>query len=142
MLLPGPEAQQLAIYTGWLLNGTRGGLIAGGLFVLPGLLSLLVLSAVYVAYGSTAFVTAVFAGLAPAVIAIVVQAVLPGRQTVPDPPGARRAGRGGLRRSDPPPDSVPDRVLARRCARLARRSPAAMPPAPRQPDGPTTGRHP
>ena len=75
MLLPGPEAQQLAIYTGWLLNGTRGGLIAGGLFVLPGLLALLVLSAVYVAYGSTAFVTAVFAGLAPAVIAIVVQAV-------------------------------------------------------------------
>ena len=72
---PGPEAQQLAIYTGWLLNGTRGGLIAGGLFVLPGLLALLVLSAVYVAYGSTAFVTAVFAGLAPAVIAIVVQAV-------------------------------------------------------------------
>ena len=75
MLLPGPEAQQLAIYTGWLLNGTRGGLIAGGLFVLPGVLALLVLSAVYVAYGSTAFVTAVFAGLAPAVIAIVVQAV-------------------------------------------------------------------
>src|ERR687897_3274674 len=51
MLLPGPEAQQLAIYTGWLLNGTRGGLIAGGLFVLPGLLALLVLSAVYVAFG-------------------------------------------------------------------------------------------
>jgi chromate transporter len=75
MLLPGPEAQQLAIYTGWLLNGTRGGLIAGGLFVLPGLLALLGLSAVYVAYGSTSLVTAVFAGLAPAVIAIVVQAV-------------------------------------------------------------------
>ena len=49
MLLPGPEAQQLAIYTGWLLNGTRGGLIAGGLFVLPGALALLVLSAIYVA---------------------------------------------------------------------------------------------
>ena len=75
MLLPGPEAQQLAIYTGWLLNGTRGGLIAGGLFVLPGMLALLVLSAVYVAFGETGFVSAVFAGVAPAVIAIVVQAV-------------------------------------------------------------------
>jgi chromate transporter len=75
MLLPGPEAQQLAIYTGWLLNGTRGGLIAGSLFVLPGLLALLALSAIYVAYGSTGFVTSVFAGVAPAVIAIVVQAV-------------------------------------------------------------------
>ena len=75
MLLPGPEAQQLAIYTGWLLNGTRGGLIAGSLFVLPGLLALLALSAIYVAYGSTGLVSSVFAGVAPAVIAIVVQAV-------------------------------------------------------------------
>jgi len=75
MLLPGPEAQQLAIYTGWLLNGTRGGLIAGGLFVLPGALALLVLSAVYVRFGETDLVTGLFAGVAPAVIAIVVQAV-------------------------------------------------------------------
>ncbi|RZI80645.1 MAG: chromate transporter, partial [Microbacterium sp.] len=75
MVLPGPEAQQLAIYTGWLLNGTRGGLIAGGLFVLPGMLALLVLSAVYVGFGETTVVTSLFAGLAPAVIAIVVQAV-------------------------------------------------------------------
>ena len=75
MLLPGPEAQQLAIYTGWLLNGVRGGLIAGGLFVLPGMVALLALSAVYVAYGETGFVTSLFAGVAPAVIAIVVQAV-------------------------------------------------------------------
>lgn len=75
MLLPGPEAQQLAIYTGWLLNGIRGGLIAGTLFVLPGFLALLVLSAIYVAYGSTGLVTSLFAGVAPAVIAIVVQAV-------------------------------------------------------------------
>ncbi len=75
MLLPGPEAQQLAIYTGWLLNGTRGGLIAGSLFVLPGLLALLALSAVYVAYGSTGLVSSIFAGVAPAVIAIFVQAV-------------------------------------------------------------------
>src|ERR671917_2173632 len=76
MLLPGPEAQQLAIYTGWLLNGVRGGLIAGILFVLPGMLALLALSAVYVAYGETAVVTALFTGLAPAVLAIVVQAVV------------------------------------------------------------------
>jgi chromate transporter len=75
MLLPGPEAQQLAIYTGWLLNGTIGGLIAGVLFVLPGMLALLALSAIYVGFGNTEFITAVFAGLAPAVIAIVVQAV-------------------------------------------------------------------
>jgi chromate transporter len=76
MLLPGPEAQQLAIYIGWLLNGTRGGLIAGILFVLPGVVALLVLSAVYVGYGDTAAVDALFLGLAPAVIAIVVQAVV------------------------------------------------------------------
>ncbi|PRY56628.1 chromate transporter [Knoellia remsis] len=75
MLLPGPEAQQLAIYTGWLLNGVRGGLIAGGLFVLPGVVALLVLSGIYVAYGETDLVAALFAGVAPAVIAIVVHAV-------------------------------------------------------------------
>src|SRR3954449_6507371 len=76
MLLPGPEAQQLATYVGWLLHGTRGGLVAGGLFVLPGVVALLVLSAIYVAFGSTTAVLAVFAGLAPAVLAIVVQAVI------------------------------------------------------------------
>ncbi|WP_100500576.1 chromate efflux transporter [Geodermatophilus chilensis] len=75
MLLPGPEAQQLATYVGWLLHGTRGGLAAGGLFVLPGVVALLALSAVYVAFGDTTAVLAVFAGLAPAVLAIVVQAV-------------------------------------------------------------------
>ncbi|MEU4452698.1 chromate efflux transporter [Nocardioides sp. NPDC023903] len=75
MLLPGPEAQQLAIYVGWLLNGTLGGFIAGVLFVLPGVVALLALSALYVGAGSTALVTGLFAGLAPAVIAIVVQAV-------------------------------------------------------------------
>ena len=67
MLLPGPEAQQLAIYTGWLLNGVRGGLIAGILFVLPGVVALLALSAIYVGSGDTALVSALFAGLAPAV---------------------------------------------------------------------------
>jgi chromate transporter len=76
MLLPGPEAQQLATYVGWLLHGTRGGLVAGGLFVLPGVVALLALSAVYVAFGTTTAVAALFAGLAPAVLAIVAQAVV------------------------------------------------------------------
>ena len=76
MLLPGPEAQQLAVYTGWLLNGTRGGIVAGGLFVLPGMLALLLLSGFYVAFGTTTAVTALFAGLAPAVLAIVAHAVI------------------------------------------------------------------
>lgn len=75
MLLPGPEASQLAIYTGWLLNGMRGGVIAGSLFVLPGVLALLALSAIYTRFGETDLVSALFAGVAPAVIAIVVQAV-------------------------------------------------------------------
>lgn len=75
MLLPGPEAQQLAIYTGWLLNGGRGGLIAGTLFVLPGFVAMLALSSAYVAAGANPLMTGLFAGLAPAVIAIVVQAL-------------------------------------------------------------------
>jgi chromate transporter len=75
-LLPGPEAQQLATYVGWLLHGTRGGLVAGGLFVLPGVVALLALSTVYIAFGDTTAITAVFAGLAAAVLAIVVQAVI------------------------------------------------------------------
>ena len=66
-LLPGPEAQQLAIYTGWLLNGIRGGLIAGTLFVLPGAVTLLALSALYIGYGDTTVVLSLLAGLAPAV---------------------------------------------------------------------------
>ncbi len=75
-LLPGPEAQQLATYVGWLLNGVRGGLVAGTLFVLPGVVALLGLSFLYVAATDSAMVTGLFAGLAPAVLAIVVQAVL------------------------------------------------------------------
>ncbi|GLW06817.1 chromate transporter [Microtetraspora sp. NBRC 13810] len=76
MLLPGPEAQQLAIYVGWLLNGTRGGLVAGTLFVLPGMLALLALSAVYILWQDTTVVSALFAGIGPAVLAIVAQAVI------------------------------------------------------------------
>src|SRR4051812_36642388 len=86
MLLPGPEAQQLATYVGWLLHGTRGGLVAGGLFVLPGVVALLVLSAVYVALGSTLAVSALFAGVAAAVLAIVAQAVVRvGRRALTSP---------------------------------------------------------
>jgi chromate transporter len=76
MLLPGPEAQQLAVYIGWLLHGTRGGIAAGVLFVLPGVLVLGVLSALYVAFGQLPAVTAAFFGLKAAVLAIVFDAVL------------------------------------------------------------------
>jgi chromate transporter len=76
MLLPGPEAQQLAVYIGWLLHGTKGGLIAGGLFVLPGAVAILVLSWIYVLYGKLAAIDGLFYGLKAAVLVIVVQAVL------------------------------------------------------------------
>jgi chromate transporter len=75
-ILPGPEATQLAVYIGWLLNGVRGGLVAGTLFVLPGIVALFALSAVYVAFGTTTLVAAVFAGISPAVLSIVAQAVV------------------------------------------------------------------
>lgn len=75
-LLPGPEAQQLATYLGWLLGGIRGGLVAGTLFVLPGVVALLALSALYVSAGESRVVSAVFVGLAAAVLAIVAQAVV------------------------------------------------------------------
>ena len=76
MLLPGPEAHQLAVYVGWLLNGLRGGLVAGVLFVLPGMLAMLGLSALYVGLGDTTAVASLFAGLGAAVVAIVAQAVV------------------------------------------------------------------
>jgi chromate transporter len=76
MLLPGPEAQQLAIYIGWLMHRTVGGLIAGCLFVLPGFVALMALSIVYALYGHVGPVAALFFGLKAAVLAIVVQAVL------------------------------------------------------------------
>lgn len=75
MVLPGPEAQQLATYTGWLLHGWRGGLTAGLLFVLPGFLSILVLSVLYAGFQGVTFVDALLFGLKPAVMAIVIQAV-------------------------------------------------------------------
>ncbi|WP_288129299.1 chromate efflux transporter [Accumulibacter sp.] len=74
MLLPGPEAQQLATYIGWLMHRTRGGMVAGILFVLPSLLLLIGLSWVYIAFGETPLVAGLFYGIKPAVTAIVIQA--------------------------------------------------------------------
>ncbi len=76
MLLPGPEAQQLATYIGWLMHRTPGALVAGGLFILPGFLSILVLSIVYTYSEQSSLVQAAFFGLKPAVIAIVIEAVI------------------------------------------------------------------
>lgn len=76
MVLPGPEAQQLATYIGWLMHRTRGGLIAGGLFVLPSLFILIGLSWVYIAFGEVPWVAGLFYGIKPAVTAIVVQATV------------------------------------------------------------------
>jgi len=75
MLLPGPEAQQLAVYIGWLMHRTLGGLIAGLLFILPGFLAILALSYVYVVFGDARVVEGLFFGLKAAVLAVVVQAV-------------------------------------------------------------------
>jgi len=85
MLLPGPEAQQLATYVGWLLHGTAGGIAAGVLFVLPSVFILLGLSYLYAAYGTTASITGVLWGFKPVVVAIVAAALL-------------RLGRSALRR--------------------------------------------
>lgn len=75
MLLPGPEAQQLATYIGWLLHKTKGGLIAGGLFVLPGFVAIMLLSWLYAWFGHVGAVEALFFGLKAAVLAIVIDAV-------------------------------------------------------------------
>ena len=76
MLLPGPEAQQLATYLGWLLHGTRGGLLAGGLFILPGAVAMLLLSALYAAGQGLTWVDGLLYGLKAAVLAVVIEAVL------------------------------------------------------------------
>ncbi|WP_306350520.1 chromate efflux transporter [Flavobacterium sp. '19STA2R22 D10 B1'] len=74
MILPGPEAHQLAIYLGWKLHGIRGGIISGVFFVLPSMLILLCLSIIYALYGNTPLLTSVFDGLKPAVLAIIIYA--------------------------------------------------------------------
>lgn len=76
MLLPGPEAQQLTIYIGWLLHKIRGGIVAGALFVIPSILILWTLSYIYAAFGNLPWIAAIFYGLKPAVTAIVLVAVI------------------------------------------------------------------
>jgi chromate transport protein ChrA len=92
MLLPGPEAQQLAIHIGWLLHRTPGGIVAGVLFVLPGLLAIMSLSWVYAIYGNVGVVDALFFGLKVAVLAIVLQAVVRNRQSRARESGHDRSG--------------------------------------------------
>ena len=75
MLLPGPEAQQLATYIGWLMHRTAGGLVAGGLFILPGVISIMALSIIYALWGNVGIVGGLFFGLKAAVLAIVIEAV-------------------------------------------------------------------
>jgi chromate transporter len=76
MLLPGPEAQQLATYIGWLMHRTLGGLVAGGLFILPGVVAIMALSVIYALWGNVGIVAALFFGLKAAVLAIVIEAVV------------------------------------------------------------------
>ena len=107
MLLPGPEAQQLAIYIGWLLHRTRGGLVAGMLFVLPGVLAIMALSIVYAAFGRVGIVQALFFGLKAAVLAIVLEAVRPDRQACAEEPGHGRDRGRRVRRDLLPRRAVP-----------------------------------
>src|SRR5262245_9341016 len=76
MLLPGPEAKQLAVYIGWLMHRTAGGIMAGVLFILPGVISIMALSVIYAGWGKVPFVVALFFGLKAAVLAIVIEAVM------------------------------------------------------------------
>src|SRR5438445_13875745 len=76
MLPPGPEAQQLATYIGWLMHRTLGGIIAGGLFVAPGIIAIMALSYIYAGWGNVPVIVALFFGLKAAVLAIVVEAVV------------------------------------------------------------------
>jgi chromate transporter len=76
MILPGPEAQQLAIYIGWKLHGKKGGIAAGSLFILPSMFVLLALSTIYVRFGNVPWIAAMFGGLKPAVVALVILALM------------------------------------------------------------------
>ena len=126
MLLPGPEAQQLAVYIGWLLHRTKGGLVAGTLFVLPGFLAIMALSLVYAAFGRVGIVQALFFGLKAAVLAIVLEAVRPDRQARAQEPGHGRDRGRRVRRDLLPRRAVPAHHPRRRPDRLsgrARRAP-------------------
>ena len=125
MVLPGPEAQQLATYVGWLMHGVRGGVIAGSLFVIPGFVVMMALSILYAVYGEVGWVAGALFGLQAAVVAIVVQAVIRvGRRTLHSPflravAGAGVRGAVRLRRRLPAGDH------RRRAGRLADRARAA-----------------
>ena len=141
MLLPGPEATQLAVYIGWLMHRTRGGIMAGVLFVLPSLLLLIALSWIYLAYGNLPVVAGILYGIKPAVVAIVLAAAWRiGTRTLRNPAmiaiavaaflaiavarpalPAHRAGRGSHRPGRRP-------RLARRCSRSAARTPRQQAP--------------
>lgn len=76
MLLPGPEAQQLATYIGWTMHGVRGGLAAGGLFILPGMIVMMLLSIIYISFGDSGLLEGLFFGLKAAILAIILQAII------------------------------------------------------------------
>ena len=107
MLLPGPEAQQLTVYIGWLLHRTLGGVVAGTLFVLPGLVAIMALSWLYAGLGDVPVVEALFFGLKAAVLAIVLEAVVR---------IGRRALRSGVMVAIAAADH-PDRRADRACGR-------------------------
>ena len=123
MLLPGPEAQQLATYIGWLMHRTLGGLVAGGLFVLPGVIAIMALSYIYAGWGNVPVVAALFFGLKAAVLAVVIEAVVRvGRRALKNNvmvgAGAALAFVAHLLSADP----VPDHRLRRGADRLCRRA--------------------
>ena len=122
MLLPGPEAQQLATYIGWLLHRTAGGIMAGGLFILPGIIAIMGLSYIYAAYGNVGFIEALFFGLKAAVLAIVVQAVVRvGKRALRNRDHDRARG-DRLRRDLLLQRPLPDHHHRRRRDRLSRRA--------------------
>ena len=122
MLLPGPEAQQLATYIGWLMHRTLGGIMAGGLFVIPGIIAIMALSYVYAACGNVPVVVALFFGLKAAVLAIVLEAVVRiGKRSLKNN-AMIAAGGGRIRRHLLFRCAVSDHHLRRRPDRLPRRA--------------------
>jgi hypothetical protein len=114
MVLPGPEAQQLATYIGWLMHRTWGGIVAGVLFVLPSLFILIALSWIYIAFGEMPLVAGLFYGIKPAVTAIVVQA-------------AHRIGSRALK-NNVPCGRLPPRPLWRSLRWMCRSRPSSRSP--------------
>ena len=118
MLLPGPEAQQLAIYVGWLLHKVRGGIVAGVAFVLPSFFLILVLSWTYAVHGDVTWVAGIFAGLSAAVLGMVLAALLRIGGARPHERVRLRGGGDRVRRHLPGRGAVPGRGLRGRRGRL------------------------